>query len=53
MARLIISDDICNEDVFALGQIFAFGSVVLHVDPTGRLDRIGNLAPDQEIGSET
>ena len=49
MARLIFSDEVSNGDSFAPGQIFAFGSIVLHADPTGHPGRIESLAPDQEI----
>src|SRR6266566_3497419 len=49
MARLVISEEVRNMDSFVPGQIFAFGSVVLHADPTGRLGRVGTFAPDQEV----
>jgi hypothetical protein len=49
MARLVISDGICGGDVFIPGQLFAFGSIMLHADLTGRLGRVGSFALDQEI----
>ena len=49
MARLVISEEVRNLDSFVPEQIFAFGSIVLHADPTGRLGRVGSFAPDQEV----
>ena len=49
MARLVINDGIRSGDVFIPGQLFAFGSIVLHASPTGRLGQVGSFSPDQEI----
>ena len=49
MARLIISNSASCGDTFVPGQLFAFGSVVLHADPVGHLGRVDSFTPDQEI----
>lgn len=49
MARLVISDGIRSGDVFVPGQLFAFGSIVLHANQAGRLGQVGSFTPDQEI----
>jgi hypothetical protein len=46
MAHLIVGEGIGSRDFFVPGQLFAFGSIVLHADPTGRLDQIDNFAPE-------
>ena len=45
MARLIIGEGIGSRDFFAPGQLFAFGSIVLHTDPTGRLGQVDAFTP--------
>jgi hypothetical protein len=49
MAHLLISDGIRSGDIFVPGQLFAFGSIMLHADPTGHLDQVDSFTPDQEI----
>ena len=49
MVRLVVNEEVRNAGIFVPGQIFAFGSIVLHPDPTGRLGRVGCFAPDQEV----
>jgi hypothetical protein len=49
MARLVISNSIHSGGVFIPGQLFAFGSIILHADPTGHLGWVDGFAPDQEI----
>lgn len=36
-------------DLFVPGQLFAFGSIMLHADSTGHLDQIDNFAPERQI----
>ena len=49
MARLIMSEQVYNDDIFVPGHIFTFGSIVLHADSADHLGRIGNFAHGQEI----
>ena len=49
MVRLVVNEEVRNTGTFVPGQIFAFGSIVLHADPTGRLGRVESFAPDQEV----
>ena len=49
MARVFINEEVRSMDSFVPGQIFAFGSIVLHADPTGCHGRVGSFAPDQEV----
>ena len=49
MARLVINEEVLNPGTFIPRQIFAFGSIVLHADPTGHLGRVGSFAPDLEV----
>jgi hypothetical protein len=49
MARLLINDGICRGGIFVPGQLFAFGSVVLHANPTGHLDQVDSFTPEHEI----
>jgi hypothetical protein len=49
MARLIMGEGIRSGDFFIPGQLFAFGSIVLHADLTGHLDQIDNFAPKHRI----
>jgi hypothetical protein len=49
MARLIIGEGVTSEDLFIPGQLFMFGSIVLHANPTGHTDQIGNFAPEHQI----
>ena len=49
MARLIIGEGIRSGDFFVPGQLFVFSSIVLHANPTGRLDQIDNFAPEHRI----
>ena len=52
MARFLISDGIRGGDIFIPGQLFAFGNVMLHADPAGRLSRVDSFTLDQEIRFE-
>ena len=49
MARAIIGKGIESGDFFVPGQLFSFGSIVLHANPTGHLDQIDNFAPEHRI----
>ena len=49
MARLFIGDGVNSGDLFVLGQLFAFGSIVLDANPTCHLDQINNFAPEHRI----
>ena len=49
MARLFVNEEVRNTGTFVPRQIFAFGSIVLHADPTGHLGRVESFAPDQEV----
>ena len=49
MAHLQINVNIGCGDIFVLGQLFAFGSIVLHTNATGRLDRVESFAPNQVV----
>ena len=49
MACLVLGEDISSIDLFVLGQLFAFGSIVLHANSIGRLDKIENFAPEHRI----
>jgi hypothetical protein len=46
---LIISNSASRRDTFVPGQLFAFGSVMLHAGPAGLLGRVDSFTPDQEI----
>jgi hypothetical protein len=46
MARLVIGDGIRTGNIFVPGQLFTFGSIMLHADPTGRLGLVGSFAPN-------
>lgn len=45
MVCLVISEEICNKDVFVRGQIFAFGSIVLHAEPASHLGQVESFTP--------
>lgn len=47
MAHLHINNNIGCGDFFIPGQPFAFGSIVLHANTTGRLDGVKSFAPNQ------
>ena len=49
MAHLIIIEGVNSGDLFVLGQLFAFGSIVLHANPTGHLDQINIFGPEHRI----
>ena len=49
MAHLIIGDGISSGDPFVPGQLFLFGSIVLHANPTYHLDLINNFTPEHRI----
>ena len=49
MARLIIRDGVSTGDIFIPGQVFAFGSIVLHANATGHLNQVDNFTPEQQI----
>src|SRR4051812_48752611 len=49
MARLIIGDGVNTEHIIVLSQLFAFGSIVLHANPTGHLDQVDSFAPEHQI----
>ena len=49
MVRLVVNEEVRNTGTFVPGQIFTFGSIVLHADPTGRLGRVESFAPNQEV----
>ena len=48
-AHLRINDDIGCGKTFVPGQLFTFGSIVLHADSTGRLGQVENFSPGQAI----
>ena len=47
MAGLRINDGIGCGDIFVPDQLFAFGSILLHADPSGCLDQVESLTPGQ------
>ena len=49
MDRLIFGKGVRGTDVSTPGQLFAFGSVVLHANSTGHLGRVDGFAPNYEI----
>ena len=49
MAHLIIAEGISSRDLFVTGQLFAFGSIVLHANSAGHRDQIDNFAPEHRI----
>ena len=49
MAHLQINDGIGCGKTFVPGQLFAFGSIVLHADSTGHLGQVENFSPGQTI----
>lgn len=49
IAHLQINCEIGCGDVFVPGQLFAFGSVVLHANSTGRLDHVKSFPPNKMI----
>ena len=49
MAHLQINSNIGCGDIFVPGQLFAFGSIVLHANTAGRLDRVESFVPNQVI----
>ena len=49
MARLIIEDGVNTGDLFVPDQLFAFGSIVLHANPTSHVDQINSFSPKHQI----
>lgn len=49
MARLQINSNIGRRYIFVPGQLFVFGSFILHAGPTNHLGQVENFAPNQIV----